>query len=307
MPDMAPNSCNLYSVDVAEAGTLDDLVADAQRLGQTVTRRMIRDWTAAGLLDFPAKRSAGKGHGSRPALYSANQRELFAKLLHHRPHNGIRSLARIPVFIWMNWDESYVPLRQARLALTTWLGDTQTSMKKAQHTAREMLGQLDHPQATPAARKRLVAVLTNLAYTGRADLNELEEAVHTVFEPGHSQIHRAIGHPEAALTTDTVVHLLRARLTAISLLRNNAITDDNLRDARHAHRISFAEYTGKQPILATHAPASSPGMYEPPNPDLALAHCCGHLLTLLGLQALHPETADRINRLPAPQSAPWSS
>jgi hypothetical protein len=64
--------CNLHSVNemtITEPGTIDDLVADAAGRGHAITVRMIRHWTAAGLLDSPQRRPAGKGHGSRPALY----------------------------------------------------------------------------------------------------------------------------------------------------------------------------------------------------------------------------------------------
>lgn len=226
-------------MNVTEPGIIDDLVTDAERVGESATPRLIRAWTAVGLLDAPARRPAGKGHGSLPALYSPAQRELFVSLLRHRHNSGIRSLARIPVFVWMYWGDSYVPLRQVRIALTTWLNDATTSQKVARQTAQELLAQLDHPQATHAARTRLRDVLAQMAYTGGrgADLDQLEQAVRAVFEPGHGQVRRAIGHPEAALMSETTVHLLRARLTALTLLRDNAVTDDDFRDARHALRV----------------------------------------------------------------------
>ncbi|GAB1512583.1 hypothetical protein JCM33774_46250 [Actinophytocola sp. KF-1] len=294
-------------LNVIEPGTIDDLVTDAERMGESVTPRMIRAWTAAGLLDAPTRRPAGKGHGSLPALYSPAQRELFVTLLHHRHNNGIRSLARIPVFVWMYWGEGHVPLRQVRIALTTWLDDATTSKKVARQTAQELLAHLTHPQATHAARTRLRDVLAQVAYAGGrgADFDQLEQAVRAVFEPGHGQVRRAIGHPEAALMAETTVHLLRARLTALALLRNSAITDDDFRDARHAHLLTFAEYAAKHPTLAAATPEDQPNLYAPLNPELALAQCCGNLLTTLGVQAMHPDVANRVRRAPAPPTQPW--
>ena len=61
---------------ITEPGTIDDMVADAAAAGYQATARLIRDWTEHGLLDYPHKRPAGKGHGSAPALYPASQRML---------------------------------------------------------------------------------------------------------------------------------------------------------------------------------------------------------------------------------------
>src|SRR5450759_5370395 len=103
-------------------GTVDDLLADARRLGHPVTARLITDWVARGLLDHPHRRSRGRGHGSTKAVYSAHQRELFAVLLAHRAQAGRTSpLTAIPIAIWVYWGDHYVPLRQARRALATWL------------------------------------------------------------------------------------------------------------------------------------------------------------------------------------------
>ena len=38
-------------------GTIDQFVADATDAGYRVTVRLIRDWTEAGLLDYPQKRA----------------------------------------------------------------------------------------------------------------------------------------------------------------------------------------------------------------------------------------------------------
>src|SRR5487761_1316704 len=91
-------SCNLHRV-ITEPGTIGDLVADATAAGYQANARLIRDWIEHGLLDYPQRRPAGKGHGSAPALYPASQRNLLLTLLHHRPGNSISSLARIPVGI----------------------------------------------------------------------------------------------------------------------------------------------------------------------------------------------------------------
>lgn len=279
---------------IAEPGTVDDMVADAAERGYKATARLIRDWSQQGLLDYPRKRPAGKGHGSAPAIYPANQRNLLLTLLHHRPGNHINSLARIPVGIWMYWGEEYVPLRQARRALMTWLGDPRSSMRAAKDAARAVLGQIDSPSATPQARRELVAVLTEANYTGSPDFPRIEQAIRAVFEPGSRQIRRAAGHPAAPMMTDSMIGVMKARLAAVSALMAGKVTDEALLQARHAHLFAYADYAARQPFLAASTPASLPQLYEPVTAESALNECCGHLLTTIGLELSYPADAERL-------------
>lgn len=280
---------------ISEPGTITELVADAADRGHTITVRMIRDWTAVGLLDAPQRRPAGKGHGSRPALYPAAQRELLLTLLHHRSGNGIKSLARIPVCIWMYWGERYVPLRQVRIAILTWLGNPRVSLRRARDTAQQVLGQLDNPAATDTARHELFDTLIAIANTARLDTERLERAVRQVFEPGYDRLRRAVGHPAAPITADALVDLVKARITAANLLLRGEVTDQDFLDARNAHLVSYADYGMQQRTLADAAPQTNPGLYEPVDFETAANHCCANLLTMIGLQHLHPEQAEQIN------------
>lgn len=283
---------------ITAPGTINELIADARRGGHAITVRLIRDWTEAGLLDSPQRRPRGKGHGSLPAIYPANQRMLLLSLLHHRPDNGIASLARIPVGIWMYWGDDYVPLRQARRAFMTWLGDPRVSQQKAKDSARALLGQLDNPAASSVARRELLRVVADVAYTGRADLDVLEQAVRDVFEPDSVRIKRALGHPAAPITADSVIDLIRARLAAVDQLNAGTGTDDSFVQARQAHLMAFHEYLGQQPVLAASAPQHLPSIYERPNWEATLNSCCSDLLTVLGLEILYPDNARRIRRAP---------
>jgi hypothetical protein len=287
-------------------GTINDLVSDAAAAGHKITTRLIRDWTEHGLLDKPQKRPAGKGHGSVPALYPANQRNLLLTLLHHRPGNNISSLARIPVAIWVYWGEEWVPLRQARRALMRYLGDPasrtyaqdarRATKDRARAVAQAILGQLDNPAATPQARRELLATVTDAAYTGEPDLERLDRAYRDVFEPGAGTIRRATGHPSAPFTTDAMTGLTEARLAAVSALTAGKVTDEALISARDAHVFAYAEYAAKQHLLAATAPAGTGHLYEPVTADDTLSNCCGHLLTAIGLEIMHPGTAEHLRR-----------
>jgi hypothetical protein len=291
---------------VIEQGTIDDLVRDADMAGHKITPRLIRDWTEHGLLDKPQKRPAGKGHGSVPALYPANQRNLLLTLLHHRPGNSISSLARIPVAIWMYWGDEWVPLRQARRALIRYLGDPASSTyakdakratkERARAVAQAILGQLDNPAATPRARRELLAAVTDAAYTGEPDLERLDHAYRDVFEPGADTIRKATGHPSAPFTIDAMIGLTEARLAAVNALTAGKVTDEALTSARDAHVFAYAEYATKQHLLAATEPAGTRHLYDPVTAEDTLSNCCGHLLTAIGLEIMHPDTAGRLRR-----------
>lgn len=292
---------------ITEPGTIDDMVADAAATGYQVTARLIRDWTEQGLLDSPRKRPAGKGHGSAQALYPANQRMLLLTLLHHRPGKSISSLARIPVGIWMYWGEEYVPLRQAHRALLRFLGDPQAgrryardagraSKDRARSVARALLGQLDNPRASPQARRELLEVLTEAAYTGRPDFDLLERAVSAVFDVGTTQIRRAIGHPAAPVTTEALLGVIRARLAAVTALTAGQVTGEALTRARDAHLFAYAEYIARYPVLAAAAPPGIPQLYAPVTAEDTLSNCCGHLISAIGLEIMYPEQAERMRQ-----------
>lgn len=297
---------------IAEPGTIDDLVADAARAGHDVTARLVRDWTERGLLDSPRKRSAGKGRGSVPALYPANQRMLLLTLLHHRPGNHIDSLARIPVCIWMYWGDHYVPLRQARRALMTWLGDPRVSKQRAREAARAVLGQIDNPRATAHARRELVDAIAWANWTGKADFVRLEQAIKAVFDPRSTSIPRVIGHPEAPVMIASMIRLMKARLLAVRELLAGNVTDEALIQAREAHLYEYAEYAAKQPFLVATAPSGA-SLYEPVTAEDTLNNCCRDLLTVIGLELSYPANAERLrqartgHRRPTPADVSLSS
>lgn len=304
-----PIRCNLQRVgDIVGDGTIDQMTADAAAAGHKITARLVRDWTEAGLLDYPRRRPAGRGHGSRQALYPQSQRQLLLTLLHHRAAGvGIASLARIPVGIWMYWGDGFVPLRQVRRAMITWVGDPRSSLRKARETAKEVAHQLDNPAATSAARRELREALADLAYTGQTDFERLERAVTGVFEAGYGNLRRAVGHPEAPAMADSVIDALKARLIAIDLVQQDKLSNDDYYAARRRHLAAYAEYAAKQHYYALHAPADNPSMYEPVTAESALNASCGHLLTTIGLSALYPEGASRVDTMPVPAEHPWRS
>lgn len=283
-------------------GTINDLVSDALAAGYEATPRLIRDWSEVGLLDYPAKRSAGKGHGSRPALYPENQRHLFQTLLLKRSEgNGPKALAKIPIAIWMYWGDEWVPLRQVRRTMKTWLGDPRLSMRQARQTAREILYQFDSPVATAAARRDLIEALTEIGYTGRADFERLDNALRHVFEAGSRTLRRAVGHPEAPLMADSFITSIRARLAGADRLKADRITDEEFYFARHVHLVAYANYAMNRHSYAALAPEGRPELYEEVTAERALNEACLHLLTTVGMNGLYPGGTEQFRHVPTPQ------
>lgn len=269
----------------AGPGTVEDLIADAEGAGHPpTTPRLITDWVTLGLIDKPTLRPLGRGQGSDKALYSANQRNLFLTLLHHRKNvRNMSTLAKIPVAIWIYYGPEYVPLRQARRALKTWLGDYRASHKGAERSGRELLGQLDNPEAAPKARRHLRRTLAHIAYTGELNMTALEAATSEVFEPRISPLRRAVGPPGAFLTVDTVLTLIQARLTAAQLVKNDRVTDAQLQRARRAQVAERAQFDVLQAQLAAQAGPALADMFRPVTFEDKVNTCGADLLTVIGL------------------------
>ncbi|MBN1172722.1 MAG: hypothetical protein JXA67_11160 [Micromonosporaceae bacterium] len=279
-------------MEIAEPGTVDDLLADAARHGHAATARLITDWVSQGLLDRPSRRPRGRGQGSAKGLYPANQRHLFLTLLDKRGQGArhVDSLARVPIFIWLYWGDDYVPTRQVVRALRTWHGDGAVNLEQARRSAQRMLTLLDHPLATPANRQALIDVLTDIAWKGRIDDRaQLEQAVRTVFEPPtvFQSIKRAIGRPAAAIiTADTALGLIEARWTASIAIKDCKIDEDELNEARQHHLRSRLEYLTERPALQAHMQEPFAELFAPETPQALFDHCALGLSTTIGLQIL---------------------
>ncbi len=99
----------------------DEMLRAVAAKGFQASPRLVTDWVGLGLLDRPTRRGRGRGRGIE-ATWPENQLRLFLVLLGHRRRGvHVGPLANVPVWLWLAWGEDYVPLRQARRALSTWL------------------------------------------------------------------------------------------------------------------------------------------------------------------------------------------
>lgn len=281
-------TCNFHRVEISTAGTIDDVVQDAATAGYDASSRLVRDWTARGLLDAPQRRPRGRGKGSKPALYSASQRRLFLLLLHHRQQGArIPALARIPVALWLYFPDAGVPGTQARRAFTTWLADPRSSLSEARRFARETTAQLTSSGASHQSRKALETLLGNIAYLGRLDdEGALRIAIRDVFEPDFDGISKALGHPSAPLSTAAVVDIIRANLEGVRLVAGGLLGPTEFEQAGRVQRETMAEYIRDHASMAAGPWESAAVLYEEPSIQWLTEQSCAQLLTILGLRSL---------------------
>jgi hypothetical protein len=270
-----------------EPATIEDLVADAKSLGRPVKARLITDWVSLGLLDNPKRQPRGRGRGSDKALWPPEQRDLFRSLVERRGDvKRITVLANLPVFVWLEWGDDFVPLRQVRRALASWTGPTRkVPWKQARTNARELLGQIEDPRAKREDKAALVTLVAQTAYSGvPVDREQLIDAVAKVLDPDATAAQH--GPPGARFSPDGYVELLEARLVARDRIAD--LPDSHFRWARNAYRVSTRDYESDQPRLRAEAGPRFAPLFERMTMEHRLNNACHSLLTLIGLGMLNP-------------------
>lgn len=282
---------------VTEPGTLEDLVSDALGAGYEIKERTVHDWVARGLLDSPKRH--GKGRGSRPGVYAIEQRKLFLLLLSKREEMPrLPALALVPLGIWLGWGEEYVPVRQIRRAMRTWLGDGRRRLEVCQEAGKGVLGQLDHPMASDTARNRVVRLFAEISYSGKMtplQRVELEEAARAVFEPktvfGASGLIRAEGPAQAPFTVEMFMARMTGLNAAMEAVRQDKVTEDMLRRARRVYRESKEHYFAIRPALEAQTTGRMAQMFAETSAETEINDCGKDLLGAIGLLLTAPASA----------------
>jgi len=271
---------------------MEDLIRAARANGFSPTKRVVQDWVELGLLDRPERHGLGRGKGVR-ATWSQEQQELFNALLRKRQTvNRVGLLSNLPVSMWLYFGDTYVPLRQVRLALSTWQGQTaKTSLKVVRRTVEQLF---DAP-TEHLPRKASEALLNGITeilfrYPRRFDDNdqvELRKLLTPVLDPGENGlVKKTIGG--MAFTTEAYIELLTARLKAVVALTNDEIDDSLFHWARYTNLLSRARYQGLLARLTTAGRVS--GLTIPSVEEMA-ERACLDLTTLLGLGLGMPDGA----------------
>ena len=272
--------------------TAEDLVGDAAAQGAPVKQRLITDWVEKGLLDGPARHSLGRGRGSAPGTWPENQRKLFLLLLGKRQEvSRLATLCNVPVAFWLYFGPDYVPARQVRRALATYVGAYETaSARAARQSARQLCKQLLPPRLSRKEQKRLSERLTDAIVSatsgGIVDYASLLSEAREGFDPNHEG--RTVGPPGARLTPEAWVRTLEARLSVIGQIdtERERPSDERLEDVRLAHHQRLSDYLRKQPEFAKNPDVQS--LFGTPTFEGLVNSACLDLLTVLGFLELSP-------------------
>jgi hypothetical protein len=278
-----------------EAGTVDDLLNDARKAGYPATRRLITDWASLGLLDSPTRHGAGRGKGTTKGVLSAEQRQLFLALLQHRAKGSrIAALSNIPVALWLYWGDSYVPLRQTKRALDTWIEAADRGVQgRSKAAASELVELLATPDTDDTQKNRLERLLHDANQAGYIkDPVALRKATELVFDPNHTG--RTLGPPGASISPDILVRGFVLRSRALIALRadrlragpvsDQIVTDQILERARADLRQQLLAYTRDRPQLITDADASVQHLFSAPLAQQFIPNACRDLITAIGHQ-----------------------
>lgn len=273
-----------------QAGTVDDLLADARALGFPATKRLVHDWIGIGLLEHPVRRSKGQSGGSDKALFPWTQRNLFRLLVQKRPEvKTIAALCNIPVALWLWWGDEYVPTGQVQRALRTWAGErpSKVSWQTARRQARQLTDFFDDMGASRDQRSRLVDELAKVGYSGRLrDTEELTRAARTVFDPTGTG--RVFGSALVSGSADDFVGLIAARVRGMERSRGPASLNE-LSRARAVYRDTRTQYALERPSLAQHLTRPSDKvLFAPEDLQQLFDRACTDLTLILGLQASSP-------------------
>ncbi|MDR3687194.1 MAG: hypothetical protein P4L93_09595 [Coriobacteriia bacterium] len=260
------------------------MVAEAEKHGFKASERLISDWAELGLLDVAEKSGRGRARGI-VRTRSEHQLDLFLSLLRQRQHgiNQVGTLANVPVFIWLNGGDSYVPVRQIVRALRTWSDRyAKAEWSNAKGAALGSIAPFIDPAATDGAKEALrLALAAAMNGDGRFDRLRVESLLRAVIDPEATG--RAPGPSGANVTPEGVAALLAARFEARARARSGTISEAELRDARMLYLYSHAAYAKEQPGLA--ADFRSRGRFAAPALDEVASRACLDLLTAVGLNA----------------------
>jgi len=257
----------------------DQLRRAARDRGLEISRRQITDWVSLGLLDKATPRGRGQAKG-KSYTWSRAQRDLLLTLLVHQqqrdPPASRAMLTNIPVAVWLTWDDDLIPLRQVRRALQTWTGRyARTTWSRAEVSARAVLDQLDHPDADPADRQRLVDTIAHAGYQGSIDEPQLGALVARVFDPHGSGLTRG---PLGIMDSESYTKIVAARTTALASLD----TADATYLTARAHYRQIGASTDPQLIKLRSLAGTIAGLGTIRSFDQVVSNACIDLITVLG-------------------------
>lgn len=280
-----------------EEWTADALVEDAAARGLHATRRLIRGWIEVGLLDRPRVRGRGPRRGVAPGTWSENQHRLLLVVLGQRQVRKIRRnppLCNIPVWLWLTWGDDYVPLRQARRALTTWAQAARyPAVGAAEATGRSVVRKTRAPGVTATARRRLRDTVAAGQAGQTLTWEALAFAAGPVIDLTQSGLPRgpAGARLTAAMYADQAMAKVEAASALLSPDAERRLPAALFEDARRRYVATRASYAA-----AWHRFAADPdlgALHPEPTLGEVVQTACADLLLLLGLELTEPQRRRR--------------
>ncbi len=277
---------------VNEIGALwnaEALCAVAEAEGHHATPRLIRDWGDVGLLDRPPSRRRERGRGGAPTLWPDSQRRLFLLLLQKREEGApIAALTKVPVFLWLQWGDDYVPLRQTRRALATWAEAARhPSIKATRAAARATTTALAHPAAGRSARQGFRETITRGQSGETVSRATLRAAARKALDPlGSGRPRGSIGPqltPEGY--ADHVDLLVRAAGVLARDRKAASIPAEAFEQARSIYRSARASYARNWRRFATDPELGH--LHTEPTDDEVVNAACRDLTELVALWLAH--------------------
>ncbi|MBD9730113.1 hypothetical protein PV755_44805 [Streptomyces caniscabiei] len=277
----------------AVAGTAEDLVADARSLGVPASTRMVKDWVENGLLARPQFRKSTQ-RGSDPGLFAPEQRVLFGKLIEAKlrsplprvPHHTV-----VPVIIsmWLS-DDRVITEDQARRALRTYARSAgRRSLASRTATARAVIEQFAHPEATRQARRDVELLLLDGEKSRCPRWDTLVPAMKDLAAPwrhdadGLSRLDaRTIGLPEMPVTFDYAIGLWMVKGEVTQQLEMESIQPHALLLAREEFRCGWAAYQNDRAALAARGGADAALFAEPTGSEARIREHVDSFTSTLG-------------------------
>jgi len=250
------------------------LIARADLIRPGATGRLITDWVSLGLLDRPYKPGRGRGAGSVPGTWSESQLHLFLNLWRQRPSASIVQLSNIPVYLWLFWGDDYVPLRQVRRAMRTWVERLRrVSIGSADAAANHLIHVFGQERENRAQRELLAEALREQ----KPDVEEVRAQLAK--QLGSATVIRVPGFTRAVEIDDRVISgMLRGRLEAEDRLES--LPDHLFHWARFFSLFGESVYAGDQPALASDQQRG--WLFPKRHHDQLALQACANLVTLLG-------------------------
>jgi len=247
--------------------------ADATRPG--ITERLVTKWVEIGLLDRPYKPGRGRRvGGSHPGTWSYEQLHLFLALWRQYPIRTIADLCNVPVFMWMYWGDDYVPLKQVRKAMNTWLARIKhVPRRAADDSAEKMLTTIEGKRPGRAKRELLAEALRSQP----PDLEQARSVLVTKERAPYGTIAAASGRT-VDVDPELVMGLLGGRVAAEEQLTK--LPNYLFEWARLFNLYASGLYLQDQPSLA--ADSRHGRLFPERKVEDMIWHACADLLTNVG-------------------------